>query len=57
VQVVYSVANEGARLEIPEGPLGSLIQGTSDSITKFNTLLHALVVLLAECIFSYRLLC
>ncbi|KAF3333308.1 serine/threonine-protein kinase EDR1-like protein [Carex littledalei] len=24
-QVVYSVANEGARLEIPEGPLGSLI--------------------------------
>lgn len=27
VQVVYSVANEGARLEIPEGPLGSLIQG------------------------------
>ncbi|KAM0869868.1 hypothetical protein ACQ4PT_040381 [Festuca glaucescens] len=25
VQVVYSVANEGARLEIPEGPLGSLI--------------------------------
>ncbi|XP_078176932.1 serine/threonine-protein kinase EDR1-like isoform X2 [Carex rostrata] len=25
-QVVYSVANEGARLEIPEGPLGSLIQ-------------------------------
>ncbi|KAJ3692145.1 hypothetical protein LUZ60_012495 [Juncus effusus] len=26
VQVVYSVANDGARLEIPEGPLGSLIQ-------------------------------
>ncbi|KAL5207117.1 hypothetical protein ABZP36_031552 [Zizania latifolia] len=25
VQVVYSVANEGARLEIPDGPLGSLI--------------------------------
>ncbi|KAJ3686335.1 hypothetical protein LUZ61_015499 [Rhynchospora tenuis] len=25
-QVVYAVANEGARLEIPEGPLGSLIQ-------------------------------
>lgn len=27
-QVVYSVANEGSRLEIPEGPLGSLIAGT-----------------------------
>uniref|UniRef100_A0A0D9VE69 Protein kinase domain-containing protein n=1 Tax=Leersia perrieri TaxID=77586 RepID=A0A0D9VE69_9ORYZ len=27
VQVVYSVANEGARLEIPDGPLGSLIAG------------------------------
>ncbi|KAL6888984.1 hypothetical protein ACP4OV_010010 [Aristida adscensionis] len=25
VQVVYSVANNGARLEIPDGPLGSLI--------------------------------
>ncbi|WOL20592.1 hypothetical protein Cni_G29397 [Canna indica] len=25
VQVVYAVANEGKRLEIPEGPLGSLI--------------------------------
>ncbi|XP_062218720.1 serine/threonine-protein kinase EDR1-like isoform X2 [Phragmites australis] len=25
VQVVYSVANEGARLEIPDGPLGSLL--------------------------------
>ncbi|PUZ74858.1 hypothetical protein GQ55_1G100200 [Panicum hallii var. hallii] len=25
VQIVYSVANDGARLEIPEGPLGSLI--------------------------------
>nr|XP_015626289.1 probable serine/threonine-protein kinase DDB_G0267514 isoform X2 [Oryza sativa Japonica Group] len=25
VQVVYNVANEGARLEIPDGPLGSLI--------------------------------
>ncbi|KAG1335252.1 serine/threonine-protein kinase EDR1 [Cocos nucifera] len=25
VQVVYSVANKGTRLEIPEGPLGSLI--------------------------------
>ncbi|NP_001167856.1 uncharacterized isoform X2 [Zea mays] len=25
VQVVYSVANEGSRLEIPEGPLGRLI--------------------------------
>ncbi|KAJ4821588.1 Protein kinase superfamily protein [Rhynchospora pubera] len=25
VQVVYSVANEGTRLEIPEGPLGKLI--------------------------------
>ncbi|TVU35574.1 hypothetical protein EJB05_17472 [Eragrostis curvula] len=25
VQVVYSVANEGSRLEIPEGPLGKLI--------------------------------
>ncbi|KAF0897373.1 hypothetical protein E2562_036496, partial [Oryza meyeriana var. granulata] len=25
VQVVYSVANEGARLEIPDGPLGSLM--------------------------------
>jgi len=28
VQIVYSVANDGARLEIPEGPLGSLIAGT-----------------------------
>jgi serine/threonine protein kinase len=27
VQVVYNVANEGARLEIPDGPLGSLIAG------------------------------
>ncbi|KAL6614750.1 hypothetical protein ACP70R_037020 [Stipagrostis hirtigluma subsp. patula] len=27
VQVVYSVANEGSRLEIPEGPLGKLIAG------------------------------
>ena len=27
-KVVYSVANEGARLEIPDGPLGSLIAGT-----------------------------
>ena len=26
-QVVYSVANEGSRLEIPEGPLGRLISG------------------------------
>jgi hypothetical protein len=25
--VVYSVANEGSRLEIPEGPLGRLIAG------------------------------
>ncbi|XP_072966892.1 probable serine/threonine-protein kinase SIS8 [Typha angustifolia] len=25
VQVVYAVANEGARLEVPEGPLGKLI--------------------------------
>ena len=27
VQVVYAVANEGSRLEIPEGPLGRLISG------------------------------
>ena len=26
-QVVYSVAHEGSRLEIPEGPLGRLISG------------------------------
>jgi serine/threonine protein kinase len=26
-QVVYSVAHKGSRLEIPEGPLGSLILG------------------------------
>lgn len=26
-QVVYAVANEGSRLEIPEGPLGRLISG------------------------------
>ncbi|KAK2370748.1 serine/threonine-protein kinase EDR1 [Trifolium repens] len=26
-RVVYSVAHEGSRLEIPEGPLGSLISG------------------------------
>jgi len=25
--VVYSVANEASRLEIPEGPLGRLISG------------------------------
>jgi hypothetical protein len=25
--VVYAVANEGSRLEIPEGPLGKLIAG------------------------------
>ena len=25
--MVYSVANEGSRLEIPEGPLGRLIAG------------------------------
>lgn len=28
-QVVYQVANEGSRLDIPEGPLGSLIRGNS----------------------------
>jgi hypothetical protein len=28
LQVVYAVANEGSRLEIPEGPLGRLISGT-----------------------------
>lgn len=28
-QVVYAVSNEGSRLEIPEGPLGSLIAGIS----------------------------
>lgn len=27
LKVVYNVANEGARLEIPDGPLGSLIAG------------------------------
>lgn len=27
LQVVYAVANEGSRLEIPEGPLGRLISG------------------------------
>lgn len=27
VQVVYAVANEASRLEIPEGPLGRLISG------------------------------
>lgn len=27
VQVVYAVANEGSRLEIPDGPLGRLISG------------------------------
>ncbi|RWW22038.1 hypothetical protein BHE74_00016605 [Ensete ventricosum] len=30
VQVVYAVANEGKRLDLPEGPLGSLISGTSN---------------------------
>ncbi|KAE9461952.1 hypothetical protein C3L33_06148, partial [Rhododendron williamsianum] len=29
VQVVYSVANDGLRLEIPEGPLGSIISAVS----------------------------
>lgn len=29
VQVVYAVANEGTRLDIPEGPLGKLISGHS----------------------------
>lgn len=28
LQVVYAVANEGSRLELPEGPLGRLIAGT-----------------------------
>lgn len=27
IQVVYAVANDGKRLEIPEGPLGKLIAG------------------------------
>ncbi|KAE8694975.1 hypothetical protein F3Y22_tig00110761pilonHSYRG00067 [Hibiscus syriacus] len=27
-RVVYAIANEGSRLEIPEGPLGRLISGT-----------------------------
>ncbi|KAF5186204.1 Primary amine oxidase [Thalictrum thalictroides] len=30
MQVVYAVANEGSRLEIPEGPLGKLIAGLDD---------------------------
>lgn len=28
LQVVYAVANEGSRLDIPEGPLGGLISGS-----------------------------
>ncbi|CAK7348141.1 unnamed protein product [Dovyalis caffra] len=31
-RVVYAVANEGSRLEIPEGPLGRLITGTNPDI-------------------------
>lgn len=31
-QVVYQVANEGSRLDIPEGPLGRLIAGTGNSL-------------------------
>ncbi|OMO61068.1 hypothetical protein COLO4_33587 [Corchorus olitorius] len=37
-RVVYSVANEGSRLEIPEGPLGRLI---SDEVTLVSCLLAA----------------
>lgn len=29
IQVVHAVANEGLRLEIPSGPVGRLIAGTS----------------------------
>ncbi|KAA3464416.1 serine/threonine-protein kinase EDR1 isoform X1 [Gossypium australe] len=35
-RVVYAVANEGSRLEIPEGPLGRLISGTQDNIVGQN---------------------
>jgi len=35
LQVVYAVANEGSRLEIPEGPLGRLIAGKYSEIFEF----------------------
>lgn len=34
MQVVYAVANEGSRLEIPDGPLGRLISG--EQLLKLN---------------------
>lgn len=34
MQVVYVVANEGSRLEIPDGPLGRLISG--EQLLKLN---------------------
>ena len=36
LQVVYAVANEGSRLEIPEGPLGRLIAGKYSEISEFS---------------------
>ncbi|XP_037452883.1 serine/threonine-protein kinase EDR1-like isoform X1 [Triticum dicoccoides] len=40
VQVVYSVANEGARLEIPDGPLGNLIAVDSPDLLLNKDLAH-----------------
>jgi hypothetical protein len=36
LQVVYAVANEGSRLDIPEGPLGRLISGSVEQKLNFQ---------------------
>ncbi|XP_021273876.1 serine/threonine-protein kinase EDR1-like isoform X5 [Herrania umbratica] len=41
-RVVYAVANEGSRLEIPEGPLGRLISGLP--YKKFHALFQKVIV-------------
>lgn len=57
-QVVYSVANEGSRLDIPEGPLGRLISGLTKLFDKKGIVIYCLsfemtvsncVLLFAEC--------
>lgn len=54
--MVYAVAHEGSRLDIPEGPLGMLIAGTlSQNVLLFKHLrqmvldAHFLLALTADC--------
>lgn len=44
VQVIYAVAYEGTRLEIPEGPLGKLISGLPIQQNFYITLYIVLVL-------------